>query len=152
MPWARSKANQRLTRAERRRSCLSEALVGNRTARRSRLRNPLMANSPRLIASSKAPAHRTPFLGLISSALRSTKNLKIFALIDSGFDPQTSPILVIHLQGVALDPVLDANAFWPKLHISDHLTRKVAIATQRDVAPQEAKHVAAAETQQRMLD
>jgi len=52
---------------------------------------------------------------------------EVFGFIDGGFDAQDAAFLVIHLDGVAVEGVFDANAFGPMLEVADDFAFEVGM-------------------------
>src|SRR3990172_5243517 len=210
-PWARSRRSCRVTFAVSRWASSGDA-VGRgeyRRRRRSRLRKPAVAHSPRATArrgarSAGAPRRRAGagrarvggggakwgeegreggavvnggevvqvvFVGALGNlgapveigdalaegapgaapaglVVEGAEDLEVGGLADGGLDAQDAPGLVVHRDRVAVDPVLDADAFGAGRAAADEFAGEVAM----DLASQEAHDVGALEVQGGVTD
>ena len=77
-------------------------------------------------------AQNTPgFLAFLFGAsvgadLSLAKDSKVAGLVNGRFDAQDRPLFVIHLDGVGVERVFDANAFGPVFQIADDFPFEVA--------------------------
>jgi hypothetical protein len=82
-------------------------------------------------------------LGVVAGA---AEDLEVVRPGDGGLDAQNAAGLVVHLDGIAAHPVLDADALGPVLEAGDDLPGEVAV----DLAAEEAHDVGALEVLDRV--
>ena len=87
-------------------------------------------------------------------ALLGAIDAEVFGFVDRGFNAQDAAFFVIHLDGVAIDGVLDPNAFGPVFEIADDFAFEVRMDPSLDGGnrmAQEAHHVGAGEGAQAVM-
>src|SRR4051794_18140318 len=93
-------------------------------------------------------AHREPLTFAIGFVVKRAKDLEVSGIADGRFYAENASGFVVHLDGVACQPVFDANSFDPVLEAGDDLSREVA----RRFLSKEPHHVRAFESAHRVAN
>lgn len=95
-----------------------------------------------------ALAQGAPGEGSLGLVLQWAKDFEVRGLGDGGFDTQDATGLVVHLDGIAVDPMFDADPFGALPEAAGELSGEVAMS----FAAEEAQHVWAFEMRRGVLD
>src|SRR5205823_7954951 len=99
-------------------------------------------------------AQHAPLLGAARLALPRAEDTHVRRVVNRGLHAQDRALLVIHLDGIAIEPMLDADAFRPLSQVRGDLALKATVnpALSRHPAAQKTHHLTAAQMLHSVLD